>query len=275
MLGAMFSGRHLLEADTSGHFFIDANGELFKYILDFLRRDKLTVPCNFDNYNALLAEAEYFQIEDLVDRIRAVTKSGTVRLNVGGTLFTVPLELINKHPESNLYNDIAGQMKSKTYDETGNIYINGDGEIFRHVLNYLRRDELVLPEDFKEFDLLLLEAEHYKIDPLTETIRKTHYRYDVAAVNVNGAVYYTTHKTLRKYPHSSLCRMLNVIDAKGRYVIEGNGTLFQYVLDYLRKGKLNVPEDFESHDDLLNEALFYDIPALAAEVRSRMVKINS
>ena len=65
MLGVMFSGRHPLQADSCGHFFIDASGEMFRYILDFLRHNKLTLPTNFNSYNALLSEALFFQVISL------------------------------------------------------------------------------------------------------------------------------------------------------------------------------------------------------------------
>jgi hypothetical protein len=43
MLAAMFSGRHQLEKDDDGRVFIDRDGELFKYVLQFLRDSELDV----------------------------------------------------------------------------------------------------------------------------------------------------------------------------------------------------------------------------------------
>jgi nitrate/nitrite-specific signal transduction histidine kinase len=43
MLAAMFSGRHELEKDDDGRVFIDRDGELFKYVLQFLRDGELDV----------------------------------------------------------------------------------------------------------------------------------------------------------------------------------------------------------------------------------------
>lgn len=37
MLAAMFSGRHTLDTDSEGRYFIDRDGTYFKYILNFLR----------------------------------------------------------------------------------------------------------------------------------------------------------------------------------------------------------------------------------------------
>jgi BTB/POZ domain len=68
MLGAMFSGRHTLEKNESGAYFIDRDGTHFRHILNFLRS-----PENFDkqllNSSELLQlqrEAAYYQLKDLM-----------------------------------------------------------------------------------------------------------------------------------------------------------------------------------------------------------------
>ena len=40
MLAAMFSGRHELDTDSEGRYFIDRDGTYFKYILNYLRDRK-------------------------------------------------------------------------------------------------------------------------------------------------------------------------------------------------------------------------------------------
>ena len=40
MLAAMFSGRHHLDTDSEGRYFIDRDGTYFEYILNFLRDSK-------------------------------------------------------------------------------------------------------------------------------------------------------------------------------------------------------------------------------------------
>ena len=72
---------------------------------------------------------------------------------------------------------------------------------------------------------------------------------------------------VQKYPNSSLYRMLRNIDDKGRYVVNGNKKLFQFVLNYLRRGSLELPGDFKSHDSLMEYAIIYDIPPLVKEIR--------
>ena len=73
MLGSMFSGNLPSNRDDKGRYFIDANGEMFKYILDYLRRNVLTLPYEFKDYKSLIAEVEFFQVQPMLDEIKKST----------------------------------------------------------------------------------------------------------------------------------------------------------------------------------------------------------
>lgn len=45
-------------------------------------------------------------------------------------------------------------------------FIDRDGKMFRHILNYLRTNTLAIPDNFAELDLLYEEAKFYDIQPL-------------------------------------------------------------------------------------------------------------
>jgi len=63
MLAAMFSGRHDLHPDDDGYVFLDRDGELFKYILRWLRTGILDVDNLKPSQIAMLKkEAEYYQL---------------------------------------------------------------------------------------------------------------------------------------------------------------------------------------------------------------------
>lgn len=71
MLSAMFSGRHNLSKDLSGYYFIDRDGKLFRYILNYLRNLELDLPAGQPHLIAnLLKEAEYFQLENLINFLK-------------------------------------------------------------------------------------------------------------------------------------------------------------------------------------------------------------
>jgi len=68
MLGAMFSGRHKLTADASGHYFIDRDGTHFRHILNYLRcpEDFDASSISADHKKELKKEAEYYGLDSLM-----------------------------------------------------------------------------------------------------------------------------------------------------------------------------------------------------------------
>ncbi|CAG0879459.1 unnamed protein product [Cyprideis torosa] len=52
-----------------GKYFIDRDGVLFRYILDFLRNQRLTLPENFHERDRLRHEAEFFGLKHLVSSL--------------------------------------------------------------------------------------------------------------------------------------------------------------------------------------------------------------
>ncbi|XP_032885232.1 BTB/POZ domain-containing protein KCTD16-like isoform X1 [Amblyraja radiata] len=71
VLGRMFghkrnSGSPDLARDNRGRFFIDRDGFLFRYILDYLRDRSVVLPDLFPEKMRLRREAEFFQLPDLV-----------------------------------------------------------------------------------------------------------------------------------------------------------------------------------------------------------------
>lgn len=88
MLGVMFSGRRVVAMDSRGSFFIDRDGPMFRYVLNFLRSSKLNLPNNFQEFDQLMEEADFYQIPQLVDALneikssRSVTRSQVIRLTL-------------------------------------------------------------------------------------------------------------------------------------------------------------------------------------------------
>ncbi|XP_063732623.1 BTB/POZ domain-containing protein KCTD12b [Eleginops maclovinus] len=68
LLWEMFSRKSVkgLARDTKGRFFVDRDGFLFRYILDFMRDQQLVLPDHFPERGRLQREAEFFNLPDLV-----------------------------------------------------------------------------------------------------------------------------------------------------------------------------------------------------------------
>ena len=69
-LGHLFSGKYETHLNEEGEYFIDANGDMFVYILNFLRRGKLALPDDFHDFALLDAEVDFFQIKPLIEQIQ-------------------------------------------------------------------------------------------------------------------------------------------------------------------------------------------------------------
>ena len=94
-----------------------------------------------------------------------------VSLNVGGTIYTTSRATLTRFPNSMLGSMFSDRLPS-IKDDKGNYLIDGDGSLFRYVLNFLRRSILVLPEDFKELDMLAQEADYYQIKELIDAVTR-------------------------------------------------------------------------------------------------------
>uniref|UniRef100_A0A8C5HJY7 BTB domain-containing protein n=1 Tax=Gouania willdenowi TaxID=441366 RepID=A0A8C5HJY7_GOUWI len=70
MLGAMFTGQIPVLRDKRGNVFIDRDGKVFRYILNFLRTSCLDLPDEFSELALLRREADFFQIRPLLEEIR-------------------------------------------------------------------------------------------------------------------------------------------------------------------------------------------------------------
>ena len=70
MLAAMFSGRFDMKPSEDGSFFIDRDGTHFRFILNFLRTGKLTLPEGATCIKELEEEAEFYQIQGLIEALR-------------------------------------------------------------------------------------------------------------------------------------------------------------------------------------------------------------
>lgn len=83
MLGAMFTGQIPVLRDNRGNVFIDRDGKVFRYILNYLRSSSLDLPEGFSELALLRREADFFQIRPLLEEIRHYEASVPLSLRGG------------------------------------------------------------------------------------------------------------------------------------------------------------------------------------------------
>ena len=69
MLGVMFSEKFDMKPAEDDAFFIDRDGTHFRFILNYLRTGKLTLPEGVTALNELQEEAEFYRIKGMLDEL--------------------------------------------------------------------------------------------------------------------------------------------------------------------------------------------------------------
>ncbi|NWW53950.1 KCNRG protein, partial [Pedionomus torquatus] len=91
---------------------------------------------------------------------------------------------------------------------------------------------------------------------------------EVVILSVGGVRFVTWTSTLQQFPESRLARMLNGDDqdfklVNGEFFVDRDGTLFSYIMDFLRTLQVSLPTDFSDYQRLQREAEFYGLYPLA------------
>ena len=93
-----------------------------------------------------------------------------VELNVGGKLYSTTVSTLTRLHNNLIEKMFTGQTPI-TKDANGRYFIDRDGEIFAHILNFLRTRSLTLQDSFNDMDSLMREAEFYQINDLKRLIQ--------------------------------------------------------------------------------------------------------
>ncbi|OON18896.1 K+ channel tetramerization domain protein, partial [Opisthorchis viverrini] len=99
-------------------------------------------------------------------------------------------------------------------------------------------------------------------------------RDQVLTLNVGGTLYTTTRTTLEHNPDSYLAKLLTnssaLRDVNHNLFIDRDPSLFRYILDYCRYGKLCIPRNFDELERLKEEASFYELNKLVDIISREM-----
>ena len=107
-----------------------------------------------------------------VDEEKVWTESmESITLNIGGIKYSTSMNTISKYQHCKLYNMVKSILKPS---EDGSYFIDRNGKYFHIILDFLRNDQLNLPETNREYVLrhLLDECIFYDIQPMIDEIYK-------------------------------------------------------------------------------------------------------
>jgi len=86
-----------------------------------------------------------------------------VHIDVGGKIYTSSLDTLTKFPDSRLSKMFTGSIPIVLDTLKQHYFIDRDGGMFRHILNFMRTGRPILPENFQYVDLLLEEAKYFEL----------------------------------------------------------------------------------------------------------------
>lgn len=121
----------------------------------------------------LMSDANYNHKISGIPCVAAASRyTAPVHIDVGGSIYTSSLETLTKHPDSRLARMFNGSIPIVLDSLKQHYFIDRDGKMFRHILNFMRTNNLSLPEDFNELDLLYEEARFYDIPAMVRQIEQ-------------------------------------------------------------------------------------------------------
>ncbi|CAJ0593525.1 unnamed protein product [Cylicocyclus nassatus] len=85
-------------------------------------------------------------------------------------------------------------------------------------------------------------------------------------LNVGGTKFYTTVDTLRNSAAAENSIFVNMDLANGEVFIDRDPTVFKYILNYLRDGRVIFPDDGLTTALMFQEAKFYGLGKLVGQI---------
>jgi hypothetical protein len=171
------------EGNSHEPIFIDRNGRLFEYVLDYLRTNEVYLPSTV-NVAAVHKDFEYYGLNVDMNQVQVtnddkklhelqtkvltlletitpknVASNDIVHFNVGGTQYDASPNLFGYHCGSHM---LASLVRNSNVSEKQSIFIDRNGHLFAYVLEYLRTGKCNLPISVSR-DAVREEFEYYGI----------------------------------------------------------------------------------------------------------------
>jgi hypothetical protein len=108
----------------------------------------------------LQKEREEFELS--TQRIASTVTTDRIKLDVGGRIFSVTLDMMLKYPESFFARLFSGRWEGKKTDD-GAYFINRSGKLFDHIVDFLRDGGLEVDLSEEDHRALCREADFYQL----------------------------------------------------------------------------------------------------------------
>ena len=237
--------------------------------------------------NAMNVEKEWKEIQ-----VKLVTTSlkGKVLLDVGGTKYATTIDTLTREKNTFFTALFSTQWELERDPDDKSIFIDRDGDLFQHILAYLRtnREPVGILNQESLRQLLIVEAEYYQLHglfhKLTGPERKEKQRID--ALFPEGTLLRTEHKTKLNEFYGAKDRSWRMIYKASRDGFDSNSfhskcdnqestmTVIQSEHGYLFGGFTSNPwKAHLSHDEAKQGFLFtltnpHNIPPTKYEVKA-------
>ncbi|XP_050760239.1 BTB/POZ domain-containing protein KCTD19 [Gymnogyps californianus] len=267
----------------------------FRFIVNFLRSEKMLLPDDFSNIDALEEEVLILGIPELIDAVKIYRGGCSAGIRgrrgaaaaAGGSpprspLYAMALGLLANYPDSAL-----GQLCVGSDLGRSRLHLSGDGILFQHARNWLGTCRLPLTENISEIKELCayLDKRDTTYEPMKDALKcylkqqmpaesgdhNADWTAEVSVCSLHqivkvyvGSNWYETYlQTLLKYPELlSNDKKVCWITYGQSLLIHGDGQMFRHVLNFLRLGKLFLPAEFKEWPLFCQEAEEYQIPSL-------------
>lgn len=152
---------------------------------------KFLICCNTQKVYLKMASFDEIDGFPIVPGMQTEERSmiGPIEINVGGTIYCTSVSTLTKYPNSYFASRFSGRFRTDLEtDSKGRIFIDRDGGMFRHILNFLRTGRIFLPESMDQIHLyhaLMEEAEFFILVDLSEIIKETTNRLSIEYEQLN------------------------------------------------------------------------------------------
>ncbi|XP_009583685.1 PREDICTED: BTB/POZ domain-containing protein KCTD19, partial [Fulmarus glacialis] len=277
---------------------IECESSEFRFIVNFLRSEKMLLPDDFSNIDALEEEVLILGIPELIDAVKIyrgscsvvspITAGARERRGAAAAegsplrspLYAMALGLLANYPDSSL-----GQLRVGSNLGRSRLHLSGDGVLFQHARNWLGTCQLPLTENISEIQELCiyLDKRDTTYEPMKDALKRYlkqqmpaesrdyNWAAEVSVCSLHqivkvyvGSNWYETYlQTLLKYPELlSNDKKVCWITYGQSLLIHGDGQMFRHILNFLRLGKLFLPAEFKEWPLFCQEAEEYQIPSL-------------